>query len=731
LKPLPRVSAQLRRRRTLSAWRCVVSTTLLGILSKLPLIGRLFSGAGAGAGAGAAGARGLLRKIPLIGALVGGLSAASAIAGSEEDGGKTRRENDQSAGNAVGGVAGSVGGMMAGAKLGAMAGALGGPIGIAIGGMVGGAAGMFFGDQAGQIVGEKVGGWASDLREADIPGKVSAAWDAAVAGFGVIAPYLGKAWDSVVDGFVRVAKESGKAWGDFVDSAQSGWDSFTGLFKAAYDGLKSLPFIGTALQKAEDAAKAAATAVKETAEKAAVAAKEAIGKGVDWAAENTTAGRAVAKTVEVAKEAGSAAKAAYAEKVAPGTNPPSAEPVGMINKTAAAVGGSAGSVMSSAGAAKDWVLGQTSQKYESGKGGGGTVSTGKGDFGGASYGTYQLSSKQGEAQNFLKKSGYGKKFDGMEAGSKEFNDKWKEVAKNDSGFADAQHDYIKDTKFNPAMEGLKKSGIDLSGRGSAVQDALWSTSTQFGAGSLEKGNGAIGLFKKAMAGKDSAKMSDEEIVTAVQDYKIANNNKLFESSSANVKVGTAKRAVDEKKDLAALAGKGVAGDSEKTKGDVGEKTVIAKSTAPKDDPTQSGRYSYKDIGDNQLSVTDKETGVIELASEKQAREYRINEGKAYKDQLAQANDPSAYKPGGALSGSPSAPGLTVAPAAPVVASVKIPNISVPPAPAAPALSEAPPVITPLASFEVGKPSADNKSTDAGQDVKDRRIAHIATGGMSA
>lgn len=148
-----------------------LGATLLAVLSKLPLIGRLFSGAGAagaaggaggaGAAGGAARAGGLLRKIPLIGVLFGGLSAANAIAGSEEDGSKTRREKDTTAGNALGGFAGSVGGMMAGAKLGAMAGALGGPVGIAIGGVVGGVAGMFFGDQAGQIVGEKVGGWAS------------------------------------------------------------------------------------------------------------------------------------------------------------------------------------------------------------------------------------------------------------------------------------------------------------------------------------------------------------------------------------------------------------------------------------------------------------------------------------------------------------------------------------------------------------------------------------------
>src|SRR5262249_46471025 len=42
-------------------------------------------------------------------------------------------------------------------------------------------------------------------------------------------------------------------------------------------------------------------------------------------------------------------------------------------------------------------LGSLSEKYESGGRGPGTVSTGKGDLGGVSYGTYQLSSKVGRA----------------------------------------------------------------------------------------------------------------------------------------------------------------------------------------------------------------------------------------------------------------------------------------------------------------------------------------------
>lgn len=51
---------------------------------------------------------------------------------------------------------------------------------------------------------------------------------------------------------------------------------------------------------------------------------------------------------------------------------------------------------------------------------------------------------------------------------------WKEVARSDPEFGAAQHAFIKETHFDPQVEKLRKSGIDISGRGAAVQDAVWS-----------------------------------------------------------------------------------------------------------------------------------------------------------------------------------------------------------------------------------------------------------------
>jgi hypothetical protein len=275
--------------------------------------------------------------------------------------------------------------------------------------------------------------------------------------------------------------------------------------------------------------------------------------------------------------------------------------------------------------AKDWVLGKTSRLFESGQGGAGTVSSGKGDFGGASYGTYQLSSKQGTLQEFLKTSGYGSQFEGMAPGTKAFNQRWKEIAQQDPSFGNAQHDFIKQTHYEPQVERLKKAGIDVSSRGKAVQDAIWSTAVQFG------GNSSV--IERALQGQDSAKLSDAEFVSAIQDYKIAHNDRLFSRSSRQVKAGTLNRALNEKTQLLTLA-----------------------------------------------SLEDRRTSLPQMPTQTVS---------------------------------------SMSPASPAIPHAK-PT----------AIAEAPPILMPLSSGPRKNLSISIDKGDVGQDISDRRLAHIITGGLS-
>ncbi|MFL6591422.1 MAG: XVIPCD domain-containing protein [Luteimonas sp.] len=197
-----------------------------------------------------------------------------------------------------------------------------------------------------------------------------------------------------------------------------------------------------------------------------------------------------------------------------------------------------------------WHLGKTSAHYESSGKGAGTISSGKGDHGGVSYGTYQLSAKMGTLNEYLQQSRYGKLFEGLIAGTPAFDAKWRTLAKTDPGFAQDQHDFIGRSHYEEQLSRLNAAGIGLSNRGRAVQDAVWSTSVQFRG--LTPKIFAGGLAEKFGRDFQLATLTDSQIVEAVQDYKIAHNASLFKSSP-EWQSGLLKRANDERKALLKLA----------------------------------------------------------------------------------------------------------------------------------------------------------------------------------
>lgn len=201
---------------------------------------------------------------------------------------------------------------------------------------------------------------------------------------------------------------------------------------------------------------------------------------------------------------------------------------------------------------ESWHLGQTSAQFETSNRGPGFISTGKGDLGGKSYGVYQLSSTQGSLAEYVGQSAkYGAEFKGLTPASPAFDAKWKEVAARDpQGFSTDQHTFIKKEFFDVQNETLKGRGVDLSDRGRAVQDMLWSTSVQFR--NLTPNVVANGLKDKFGEGYQLSKLTDEQIVGAVQDYKLKRNDSLF-SGSPDLWPGLRDRAKNEKTELTELA----------------------------------------------------------------------------------------------------------------------------------------------------------------------------------
>jgi hypothetical protein len=198
------------------------------------------------------------------------------------------------------------------------------------------------------------------------------------------------------------------------------------------------------------------------------------------------------------------------------------------------------------------ILGSLSAKYESGKNGAGTVSSGKGDAGGVSYGTYQMTSKGksgGTVGRFLRDTFSGKKyanyFIGLQPGSSKFSEKWKEIAKTDKEFGLVQHNFIKITHFNILFKKVKHDlGLDVSDRSIVLQDVLWSTSVQHG--------GRTSIFNQALRGMDIPNMSDQDIIKAVYKERGRKNKDgsmtYFSRNSVNIQNGVSKRFKNEEKD---------------------------------------------------------------------------------------------------------------------------------------------------------------------------------------
>jgi hypothetical protein len=164
------------------------------------------------------------------------------------------------------------------------------------------------------------------------------------------------------------------------------------------------------------------------------------------------------------------------------------------------------------GARADEPLGKLSEKYESGGRGPGTVSTGKGDPGGVSYGTYQLASKIGRADQFVQKY-YPKEFEGLKGGTPEFTKVWKELAAKDPKALHAnEHAFIKETHYDPQVRKLEKElKLDVTKRSAAFRDVIWSLAVHHGPNTDVVTAAAKPLIEK----KDLGEITDEELMRAI------------------------------------------------------------------------------------------------------------------------------------------------------------------------------------------------------------------------
>jgi hypothetical protein len=197
-----------------------------------------------------------------------------------------------------------------------------------------------------------------------------------------------------------------------------------------------------------------------------------------------------------------------------------------------------------------WELGQTSKHFETSGRGVSTISTGKGDHGGVSYGAYQLSTNERTIHEYLRfAKEYQDDFKGLTPATPAFNQKWLELANGDSHFAKSQHDFIAQRHFEPQMKALREQGFDLSDRGKAVHDMLWSTAVQ--TRNMTPSIVINGIREEFGQSVKVSQLNDRQIIEVVQDYKLAHTEQLFRSSP-NLWNGLRSRASNEKRELLEL-----------------------------------------------------------------------------------------------------------------------------------------------------------------------------------
>lgn len=220
----------------------------------------------------------------------------------------------------------------------------------------------------------------------------------------------------------------------------------------------------------------------------------------------------------------------------------------------------AASAAGALGAALADALGALSAKYETGGRGPGTVSTGVGDPGGVSYGSYQMATKMGTVARFVAQAGFkwARDFQGLAPGTAQFTAVWKRIAADQTAdFQHAQHSYIKQTHYDLlAAKILSEDALDVNTRSHALQDVVWSTAVQHG--------GASPIVHRAIANltcTTSDPTYDKQLICAIYAErgrkKPDGNLAYFSKSSPSVQASVAKRFRNEEQDALAMLGKEV------------------------------------------------------------------------------------------------------------------------------------------------------------------------------
>jgi len=540
---------------------------LFGVFSKIPLLGKLFGTRGV-AGAAAGAGKGLGGKLKGIGsswskraggvgkAMIGGaggilggaMMGMDAVEGYEKatdwfgKDASTSEKVSAAIGGALGGTKGGVEGALSGVAKGAGIGMMVGSIFPGIGTAIGGAVGAIAGGILGFVGGENIAKGLSYI------------WDNVTKLVESIKKMVMLPIDFMMESASKIKTTLSETFTSVWDSMKNGMDNVTEMISSIFEKVREMitspfKFVKGLIFGTDKTIQEKAEAAKTTTTSAGIP----IPAYEEGSASVPETGLALVHEGEAIIPANIAEKARKTllipKDIQEGAVAPDPEVLeDIISETMEASakskeGGIMGSVKGlfekASGFFKGMMgpssgFGWLARMFESGGAGPAAVSSGYGDFGGKSYGSYQFASRTGDVDRFLKGSGYDKMFAGLSVGSGPFDEKWKNLGMNDPKFAEAQNEYIKAKYLYPqAQKILSDTGIDVRSRHPIISEETLSTAVQYGP--------ATSVISRALRGTDPASITDAEILQRIGQQKIENVGTNFRSSSPAVQASVANR----------------------------------------------------------------------------------------------------------------------------------------------------------------------------------------------
>ena len=185
-------------------------------------------------------------------------------------------------------------------------------------------------------------------------------------------------------------------------------------------------------------------------------------------------------------------------------------------------------------------LGKYTEQFESGGRGPATISTGTGDKGGVSFGTYQFATynqPQVDSNSPLAtfwNTYYGSKHPGVVPGNNEaFKQAWVQEANADPTTFKAREAAFFGNSYYRTQANNLSDIVDVDSYDRGFQEQVFATSIHYGANT--------GVLRNALSGKNVESMNPKDVINTVEDYKASTVDNYFSKCSDNVKKGLLNR----------------------------------------------------------------------------------------------------------------------------------------------------------------------------------------------